>query len=1052
VFTQTSTSPLTYKCTQIKDRNGNYLTINYDHDGNLSSVVDTLGRTISFVYNSSHYLAEIDQTWGGSTTHTWATFTYASLQLDMHYSGLTLVGASNGQSVTVLSQVGFPDGSSVTFTYNSYAQISKISHVAADSTSHILSYTSYDFDTTSSQTDCPRITARRDWAENWNLQTNGQPDYQSGTATEAVTTFSFFASGVTWPTISGGTDSGARMRILTPDGVRHRLSFHNPSMALWDKGLLQYEDTQVISGGIGVVERYSYTTWTQDDISASYILNPRVTETNAFDSVNNRHRATTDYTSISVSTGAAVKLPSDSSEYGSDGAVYRKSHTDYITSQTYLDLRIIGLPSAKYLYDVGHSNAVVSHSEFLYDDGGDFLANQPGATQHDDTNFSSTFVVGRGNLTKTRVYDVQGSGYLESQIKYFSTGTVSSTVDLGGHAGSISYTDTFSINPSSPTYAYPTTITDAAGFSATSQYNYDFGAVVEAQDPKHAGVSITYDSVGRVLRKTSHDSGGVLGAYTRYVYPSQSSQNILQSFTLVKAGEAEAYSAQVFDGAGRVLSTSADFPGSTGGYKGQKTYYDVMGRAVMHSHATEMNGSWAATGDDSPNGTGYGWIFTTQTYDWAGRPLVTTNPDATNPDGTPTALSSKHSVSYVDTMGIGTVVTTEDEMHRKVRVTPDFQGRTLKTEVLDSTNSDSVYKTTTITYTVLDQVTNVEERDPNTQTTQNTIKTYDGFGRVLTAKSPIASSASSYTYNSEGLLSTATDARGVVTTYTYNNRHQTTGVSAPSGVTAALSISYGYDSMGNRTSMSDGTGSHTYSYDTWNRMTSETQTFSGLPGSYTLSYTYNLAGQLTSITTPFSQTPNINKTVTYDYDKTGQLLTVDGIGFKSGSGNSGTLVDVPHFASNFKFRAWGALKHMEYANDLTVNGDTQIPFEAEYNRRLQLAYLYGDTNHSGRTEIQYYDDGQVNTIFGASKNNDGTYQLAPSIWDKKFTYDQFGRMQTAYTGDKARGGSTSDGPYNETYQHDVFNNLTQRQAGFWSQGSGYVTTYVNNRDQNQGAN
>jgi len=154
----------------------------------------------------------------------------------------------------------------------------------------------------------------------------------------------------------------------------------------------------------------------------------------------------------------------------------------------------------------------------------------------------------------------------------------------------------------------------------------------------------------------------------------------------------------------------------------------------------------------------------------------------------------------------------------------------------------------------------------------------------------------------------------------------------------------------------------------------------GFTDSYTLSYTYNPAGQLASITNPFSKTTTgtvteiVNETVIYNYNKTGQLLTVDGTNFSSGSGNSGTLVPVPHFASNFKFRAWGALKHMEYANDLTVNGDTYIPFEAEYNRRLQLSHLYGDTNRSGRTEVQYYDDGQVNTIFSFAKDSNGQYQ------------------------------------------------------------------------------
>ncbi|HLA12147.1 MAG TPA: DUF4214 domain-containing protein [Pyrinomonadaceae bacterium] len=39
-----------WRCTQIKDRNGNYLTVNYSWQGNLSNVTDTLGRVVNFNY------------------------------------------------------------------------------------------------------------------------------------------------------------------------------------------------------------------------------------------------------------------------------------------------------------------------------------------------------------------------------------------------------------------------------------------------------------------------------------------------------------------------------------------------------------------------------------------------------------------------------------------------------------------------------------------------------------------------------------------------------------------------------------------------------------------------------------------------------------------------------------------------------------------------------------------------------------------------------------------------------------------------------------------
>lgn len=50
-------------CTQIKDRNGNYITINYNGSGNISTIVDTLDRTITFNYDSNAHLQTITQTW-----------------------------------------------------------------------------------------------------------------------------------------------------------------------------------------------------------------------------------------------------------------------------------------------------------------------------------------------------------------------------------------------------------------------------------------------------------------------------------------------------------------------------------------------------------------------------------------------------------------------------------------------------------------------------------------------------------------------------------------------------------------------------------------------------------------------------------------------------------------------------------------------------------------------------------------------------------------------------------------------------------------------------
>src|SRR3989442_12690534 len=65
-----------WRCTQIKDRNGNFITVNYNTLGDLTSVIDTLGRTITFNYDGNANLISITQIWhrdlqgGGQTTET----------------------------------------------------------------------------------------------------------------------------------------------------------------------------------------------------------------------------------------------------------------------------------------------------------------------------------------------------------------------------------------------------------------------------------------------------------------------------------------------------------------------------------------------------------------------------------------------------------------------------------------------------------------------------------------------------------------------------------------------------------------------------------------------------------------------------------------------------------------------------------------------------------------------------------------------------------------------------------------------------------------------
>ena len=951
----------TWRCNQVKDRNGNFITISYNASAEIATITDTLGRVLTFNYDGYGNVISITQ---AGKAQPWATFGWGTASIGNNFPSLTNLGPVS-TSIAVLTQVGFADGSRYNFEYNNtYGMVSKIRYHTSDN--QLRRYTTYV--TPASSTDCPRLTERREWAENWN-SLNGVP-------AEVVTYFAHDADGA--------------CRMTAPDGTIYK-EYYGSS---WQSGLT----TQSEVWSAGVKQKWTTTAWTQDNTGVSYLTNPRVTETNVYDAQYNRRRVTIDYGPY-----AQWSLPYLVREYAADGVTQiRHNYTDYLLSQSYLDRRIIGLVSTVHVTD---TSWYVSKTSYHYDDASQIQA-PPATTIQHDVAYTTSFLA-RGNLSAISRWDITNATTindvnkaLTTRVGYDTNGSAVWVKDPLNHQSSISYADAFSDSINRNTFAYPTTVTDPAGFQSSAQYNFDFGAVTRTQNPTPAGQSqgaiqtMVYDSAGRIERVTTQNNS----AYTRYVYGS----NYKLTFATVNNVADDAYSVQHFDGVGRVFATAGYHPGSTGGFKAQLTYYDQMGRVIKQSNPTEIHSSWAVAGDDLA-----GWIFTQQTYDWRGRPLVTTNTDGTQ--------------KYASYGGCGCaggeVVTLTDEVGRQQKVYSDVLGRQWKNETLNW--NGTVYATTTTTFNARDQVTLARQwvgAENGGGAYQDTSMTYDGYGRLKTKHVPQqdTGTATVFAYNSDSTVQSVTDARGAMAVYDYNNRHLVTGItySAPGGITATSDVTFGYDAAGNRTSMTDGMGSASYNYNQLSQMTSETRTFTGL-GNFTLSYGYNLAGQLSSITDPFSATVN------YAYDSAARLSSVTGTSFGG----------VTTYASNPQYRAWGALKSLSYGNSKTL-------LMGYNNRMLPSSY-------------------EVPGILKKSyqRNNDGSVQFTQdqlttnSKFDRSYTYDHVGRVATALTGQEARGGAaTNDRPYKDTLTYDALNHLTALERLNWDNGDGFgVHTYVNNR-------
>ncbi len=228
---------------------------------------------------------------------------------------------------------------------------------------------------------------------------------------------------------------------------------------------------------------------------------------------------------------------------------------------------------------------------------------------------------------------------------------------------------------------------------------------------------------------------------------------------------------------------------------------------------------------------------------------------------------------------------------------------------------------------------------------------------------------------------------------------------------SVYSTTFGYDAGGNRTSMRDGSGSVSYEFNQLSRMNSETRQFTGLSGSHKLTYEYQLAGSLKSITDP------TNARVNYEIDKTGRTTAITGTSFGG----------VTQYASNIQYRAWNALKHLNYGNSRTL--------DASFNAKLRASSF----NVSGVMSKTY------------AYHSDGSLRLSSDLvnhkFDRSYGYDHVARMKEAFSGAEARGEpATNDRPYRMAMVYNAFGQLTNENSNQWIAPFTRTDSYVNNRN------
>jgi RHS repeat-associated protein len=635
----------------------------------------------------------------------------------------------------------------------------------------------------------------------------------------------------------------------------------------------------------------------------------------------------------------------------------RTTTFSYQTAAAYTSRNIINLVTSKVIMDSG---GVVQYRQDTAYDGVALASCPAGVPQHDDTGHPCTMNY-RGNPTAVTTYlaPATPANGITKNFTYDWFGNVLSAQlnCCTNKTWTYSATTQYSQPDSAQTGTSPTQLT------TTYTYNIYTGLATKSTDPNGLEADYFYDFLRRqtqVSQKNGATNGqSVTNTYDDVAFTTTSTATIDSSKSTKQITAA--------DGLGRTLTTTLKDVNNNL-FSIVKNEYDLTGRTYGVSNPYTTTPSY----------------WTTTAFDALGRVTKVTLPDNSN-TGYTYATNS---------------VTATDPALKPRKTTVDAAGRTIVVTEPDVTNGNALTVTTNYSYTVLDALASVTTPD------QTRTYAYDALGRLLSTTTPEGGktcfgSVSGTTCNADGYdnfdnLLKRTDARGVLTSYSYDGLNRPSQVSYNVGTTgvpatATVSFTYGLDSscisahgagcIGQAITMTDGLGSENYSYNSLEQETQLQKVISG--ATYTTGYSYNLAGELTQITYPSL------RVVQQSVDAIGRLCEV-------APSTTGCGAATAPFATGFVYSPAGQTTSFKYGNGIYASFGYS-------NERLQLACLdYSTTNRSGGscTHDSTTKFG-LNYSYGTAGGNNGQIAgITDSVDNGRsatYTYDALYRLTRAVT-------------------------------------------------------
>jgi RHS repeat-associated protein len=703
---------------------------------------------------------------------------------------------------------------------------------------------------------------------------------------------------------------------------------------------------------------------------------------------------------------------------GAPGGLLRKTVNTY---QTFPNTpifsttsSILDRPCKTIIYDSAGTNRV-AETDTLYD-GGTTVCGTAGTPSvssvsgmptgsHDETNYSSTSAAPRGNATKVIKNCFVGtqtcaSGNPTSTFTYDETGQTLTMTDPRSNVTQYSYADSYtSGTPPGNTNAYLTQLTypptNGVAHIENFSYGYADGQVTQSKDQNSQVTTYKYvDNLGRLTETDSPDGGQINLTYNDAApAPSITTSeklNLSQTMTSVS----------IKDGLGHVTQTQ--LTSDPQGTVYTLATYDGLGRTY------KAYNPYRSTSDST-----YG--FTTYNYDSLNRTTTVADPDG--------------SVVQTQYCGASTLVTDPASHWRRSRT--DALGRLVEVDEPNSTTatvnvcpgSNEPIWVTSYAYDTLGDLTGVVQGGSRPRSF-----IYDSLRRLTSSTNPesnASGTATVYTYDANGNVTSKTDARGLTTNYSPSG----SPIDALNRVTSITysdttpTVNYTYDqsaclgqpacyNVGRRTTMTDGGGSENLSYDKMGRELTELRTANGLPETTTYATQtapYNYDGSISQLTYPSG------RTITYAYDNAGRPSTAkdvaNGINYALGSCGGGAC-----------YAPQGGLSQVQNGTNLV---STYI-----YSSRLQPCWLFASTSVilATSTSCTAIDPGPGNILdlkysFNLGAGDNGNVMNITNNRDtnrtQTFTYDQVNRILTAQT-------SATTGPncWGETFTMDQWANMT----------------------------